>query len=119
MSSRGKVTIITGASSGFGRDTALLAAQRGYHVVAAARRVERLEALVREIKTQGGTAVAVPCDVTKSDDLQQLVDRALEEYGRIDVLVNNAGVPLTKGFIESSVDDRVVNGKPMCSASWS
>ncbi len=105
MSSHGKVTVITGASSGFGREAALLAAKRGYRVVAAARRVERLEELVREIEAQGGTAVAMPCDVTKSEDLQRVVDRALAEYGRIDVLVNNAGVPLSQGFIDAPVDD--------------
>lgn len=105
MASEGKVTIITGASSGFGRDTALLAAQRGYRVVAAARREDRLNDLVREIEAAGGVALAVPCDVTKPDDLQRLVDQALAEYGRIDVLVNNAGVPLKKNFIDSSVDD--------------
>jgi short-subunit dehydrogenase len=105
MAPHGKVAIITGASSGFGREAALLAAKRGYRVVAAARRVERLEELVREIMSQGGTAVAVPCDVTKSEDLQHVVDRALAEYGRIDVLVNNAGVPLSKGFIDASIDD--------------
>ena len=105
MSSQGKVAIITGASSGFGRDAALLAAQRGYRVVVAARREERLNELVHEITGQGDTALAVPCDVTKSDDLQQLVDQTLQHFGQIDVLVNNAGVPLSKGFIDSSVDD--------------
>ncbi len=105
MAPSGKVAIITGASSGFGRDAALLAAQRGYRVVVAARREEKLNTLVQEIFQQGGTALAVPCDVTKSADLQRLVDQALEHYGRIDVLVNNAGVPLKTGFIDTPVDD--------------
>jgi short-subunit dehydrogenase len=82
-----------------------LAAQRGYRVVVAARREDKLNALVQEIAQQGGAALAVPCDVTKSDDLQRLVDQALEHFGRIDVLVNNAGVPLSKGFIDSSLDE--------------
>lgn len=105
MASHGKVAIITGASSGFGRDAASLAAQRGYRVVVAARREEKLNTLVQEIEAAGGTALAVPCDVNKSADLQRLVDQTLTEYGRIDVLVNNAGVPLSKNFIDSSVDE--------------
>jgi short-subunit dehydrogenase len=64
-----------------------------------------LNELVDEITAQGGTALAVPCDITKPEDLQRLVDNALQEYGRIDVLVNNAGVPLPGGFIDSSLDD--------------
>ncbi len=65
MSPQGKVAIITGASSGFGREAALLAAKRGYRVVAAARLVERLEALVREITSQGGTAASTMATTPK------------------------------------------------------
>lgn len=105
MATDGKVVIITGASSGFGREAAEIAARRGYRVVAAARRVERLNNVVEQIRSEGGDAIAVPCDVTKSDDLQRLVDAGLEQYGRIDILVNNAGVPLDKGFIDAPVED--------------
>lgn len=105
MSSNGKVVVVTGASSGIGREVALIAAQRGYRVVAGARRVERLNELIEEIVMQGGDAVAVPCDVTKSEDLQRLVDTAVQRYRRIDVLVNNAGVPLKQGFIDASPED--------------
>ncbi|MBC8161243.1 MAG: SDR family NAD(P)-dependent oxidoreductase, partial [Roseiflexaceae bacterium] len=94
MDTHGKVMIITGASSGFGRIAAQLAAEQGYRVVVAARRAERLEELVAEIEQHGGAALAVPCDVTIDADQQRLIDTTLERFGQIDVLVNNAGVPL-------------------------
>lgn len=105
MQSNTKVMIITGASSGFGRIAAAMAAAQGYRVVVAARRAERLNELVGEIERSGGVALAVPCDVTKDTDQQNLVDTALERFGRIDVLVNNAGVPLDANFTDSSVEE--------------
>ena len=100
-----KVMVITGASSGFGRIAAVMAAQQGYRVVVAARRAERLHDLVAEIERNGGAALAVPCDVTKDADQQNLVDTTLAHFGRLDVLVNNAGVPLDSGFVDSSVEE--------------
>lgn len=82
----GKVVIVTGASSGVGEAAARLFAARGANVVLAARTVSKLDALAKEI---GGLAVAT--DVTSVDDLRALVDRTLEAYGKLDVLVNNAG----------------------------
>lgn len=105
MITPGNVMIITGASSGFGRLTALMAVEKGYRLVVAARRTERLDELVAEIERRGGTALAIPCDVTKEADQQRLIDRTLQQFGRIDVLVNNAGVPLQQSFVESSVAD--------------
>lgn len=99
-----KVMVITGASSGFGRELALLAAQAGYRVVVTARRAERLEELVAQIEAAGGAALAVPGDVTSDADQQRLIDAALERYGRIDVLVNNAGIPLQGGFAAEPAD---------------
>jgi NADP-dependent 3-hydroxy acid dehydrogenase YdfG len=88
----GKVVIITGASSGMGHAAARHLAVQGASVVVAARRAERIDALVTEITRAGGQAVAVRADVTKREDMQQLADIAVEKFGRIDVLVNNAGV---------------------------
>ncbi|WP_042162028.1 SDR family oxidoreductase [Paenibacillus gorillae] len=87
-----KVVIITGASSGIGEATAKLLAQRGAKVVLAARREERLQAVVKEIEQEGGTAVYMKADVVSSDDMQKLAQFTLSQYGRIDVLVNNAGI---------------------------
>ncbi|MBW4697615.1 MAG: SDR family oxidoreductase [Aphanocapsa lilacina HA4352-LM1] len=89
---KGKVVVITGASSGIGEATARLLAEGGAHVVAGARRVERLEKLVAGIADKGGSARLRAVDVTSRADTQALVDFARAEFGRVDVLINNAGV---------------------------
>lgn len=89
---KSKVIIITGASSGIGEATAKLLAQKGAKLVLAARREERLKAIVEEIKLEGGEVVYIQADVISSEDLQKVAQLALKQYGRIDVLVNNAGV---------------------------
>lgn len=88
----GKVVAITGASSGIGEATALLLAARGARLVLAARRGDRLEALAARAASLGGEAVHVVADVRRRDDLTALVDFALARYGRLDVLVGNAGI---------------------------
>ncbi|WP_336980591.1 SDR family oxidoreductase [Brevundimonas nasdae] len=88
----GKTIVITGASSGMGAAAARHLAAKGAAVVLGARRTDRIEALVAEITAAGGKAIALATDVTKRDDLQRLVSAAVETYGRIDVLLNNAGV---------------------------
>ncbi|HHX65460.1 MAG TPA: SDR family oxidoreductase, partial [Chloroflexi bacterium] len=86
-----RVVIITGASSGIGRATALALAREGAHVTLAARNIEALERVAVEIQELGGKALAVPCDVSHRDQIETLVERTLTEWGRIDVLVANAG----------------------------
>jgi len=101
----GAVCIVTGASSGIGAATARLLTGRGARVVLAARRAERLEALSTELPG----SLAVPTDVTVPGDLRRLVSRALDTYGRIDVLVNNAGQGLHVPLLElDPVDLRAV-----------
>ncbi|MDQ4126731.1 MAG: SDR family NAD(P)-dependent oxidoreductase [Actinomycetota bacterium] len=90
----GKVAVITGASSGIGEATVRSLAAEGAAVVAGARRKERLDGLVEEVKQGGGRAIAVECDVTEEEQAHDLVRRAVEEFGSIDILVNNAGVML-------------------------
>ncbi len=84
--------LITGASQGIGKATALLFARNGYNVVLAARQPERLEALAHELRTFNHSAIAVPTDVRDPAQVENLVQRAIAEYGSIDVLVNNAGI---------------------------
>lgn len=86
------VAIITGASSGIGEATAHALAAEGYRVVLAARREDRLETLKTEIEGNGGTALVVETDVTERAACQALADKTLDAFGRIDVLVNNAGL---------------------------
>ncbi|ERI51702.1 oxidoreductase [Pseudomonas sp. EGD-AK9] len=88
----GKVVVITGASSGLGEATARHLSQLGAKLVLAARRQERLEQLVSELVAAGGEAVAYPTDVTRADEVKALIQGALDTFGRIDVLVNNAGL---------------------------
>lgn len=87
-----KVIIITGASSGMGEAAARHLAKKGAKVVLAARRSSRIDALAKEINEQGGTAMSIATDVTREDDVKKLVDTTVSQWGRIDVLINNAGV---------------------------
>ncbi|MGY4691543.1 SDR family oxidoreductase [Salibacterium sp. K-3] len=87
-----KVVLMTGASSGIGEGTAKELADNGAKLVLAARREERLQELTEEIKQSGGDAVYKVTDVTSREQLQELAQTALDQYGRIDVLVNNAGL---------------------------
>ena len=106
-----QVIVITGASSGIGLVTAAEAASRGARVVLAARNERDLARAVEEIRRDGGDAIAVVTDVTNYDEVQALAARAVEEYGRIDTWVNNAGVSLYGTFKEVSLEDfkQVVN----------
>ena len=106
-----KTAIITGASSGIGQATAKELAARGYHVLLAARREERLEELKKEIEAAGGTADYQVTDVTSADEMKALADAAIEKYGKIDVLVNNAGLMPLSFMNKLKVDewDRMVD----------
>lgn len=88
----GKIVVITGASSGLGEATARHLSALGATVVLGARRVERIDALAAELVTAGGIALAVATDVTDSAQVQRLVDTAIGTYGRLDVIINNAGL---------------------------
>jgi NADP-dependent 3-hydroxy acid dehydrogenase YdfG len=93
----GKVVVITGASSGIGEATARLLAEKGAHVVLGARRTDRLETLCAALAESGASAVYKAVDVTVRDDVQALIDFAVDQHGRVDVIINNAGVmPLSK-----------------------
>jgi clavulanate-9-aldehyde reductase len=98
---REQVVAVTGASSGIGEATALACARAGASVALAARRVDRIEALADRITADGGRAIAVPTDVGEEGQARAFVERAHAELGRLDVLVNNAGVMLL-GPIENA-----------------
>jgi short-subunit dehydrogenase len=99
----GATVIVTGASAGIGRETALAFARAGSNVVLAARRQDRLEALALQIERIGVQALVVPADVGRSEDVERMVRRAIERFGRIDVLVNNAGFGFS-GTIEETTE---------------
>jgi NADP-dependent 3-hydroxy acid dehydrogenase YdfG len=96
------IAIVTGASSGIGAATARRLANEGFHVVAAARRVERLQAVVAEIKAAGGTATAIGCDVTDDDSVAALAETVSDLPGPVTLLVNNAGGAIGMDPIESA-----------------
>jgi NADP-dependent 3-hydroxy acid dehydrogenase YdfG len=100
-----KVIVITGASSGMGEAAARRLAAEGARVVLGARRTDRLEALAAEIDEEGGEALAVTTDVSDRDQVAHLVDTAVGTYGRIDVLINNAGVMPLSPFDRLKVDE--------------
>src|SRR4051812_27779142 len=87
-----KVVVITGASSGLGEAAARLLAAEDAKVVLGARRIDRLEILAGELTAMGGQAIALATDVAKRDDVKKLVDSAVQKFGRIDVILNNAGL---------------------------
>jgi len=101
----GKVVAITGASSGMGKAIAIELAEKGAKVVLGARRTERLQELVEEIKNKGGEATFMTIDVKNKADLVQLVNKAVEQYGKLDVIVNNAGISQL-----SRIDDQDIEG---------
>ncbi|HEX2561671.1 SDR family oxidoreductase [Phenylobacterium sp.] len=100
-----KVVLVTGASSGIGEATARELAAAGAIVVIGARRVERLEALKREIEAAGGTAMAKGLDVTSREDVKAFVKAARERFGQVDVIVNNAGVMPLSPLAALKVDE--------------
>ena len=101
----GKVVVITGASSGLGESTARHLSELGATVVLGARRVDRIDALARELTANGQPALAVQTDVTDRTQVQRLVDAAIAKFGRIDVMINNAGLMPHSPLERLKVDD--------------
>ena len=96
-----KVAIITGATSGIGKATALLFAEEGADVVITGRRAELGQRVENEIREQGGAALFVEADHSQADDCSRVVERTLAEFGRVDILFNNAGI-VTSGTAETT-----------------
>ena len=92
MKLKNKTAIITGASSGIGEATAKALSKEGAKIILAARRFDRLQVIKSEIEKSGGKAIAVQTDVAKRDEVENLANVALKEFGRIDILINNAGL---------------------------
>jgi short-subunit dehydrogenase len=97
---RSRIFVITGASEGIGAELALALARRGHSLVLAARSEDRLREVAARCQRSGAKAIALQADVTVEDDCRRLVERALEAFGRIDVLVNNAGLSMHASFDE-------------------
>ena len=103
-----RVAIVTGASSGMGREIARLFAEEGASIVAIARHKEKLQGAINEITAKGGKAIAVSGDVSKEADIQNAVKAALDTYGRLDIVINNAGL-MDKMAPVGDMDDETWN----------
>ncbi len=101
----GTVALVTGASSGIGAATARRLGATGAAVALAARREDRLEALAAEIVDAGGTALVIECDVTKQEEASEAVERTVSQLGRLDTLVNNAGVMLLGPAVDAPLSE--------------
>ena len=108
---KGKVAVVTGASSGFGEETALVLGEHGADIVAAARRMDRLADLEKRIQAKGVQVLTVKCDVQQEADCKNLIDQAMKRFGRIDILINNAGVMLLGPIDGADTEDwrRMIN----------
>ncbi len=105
MRLKDKITLITGASRGIGRASALALAAEGAVIVGTARTKKDLDAMVAEVKQAGGRAEALTCDVTRSADVARCVKQTIDAHGRIDILVNNAGIGGYRPFLEWTEED--------------
>jgi NAD(P)-dependent dehydrogenase (short-subunit alcohol dehydrogenase family) len=101
---RGQTVVITGATSGIGLETARAFARAGAKVVVAGRREERLDELVEEIAGRSGEALAVRTDVAEQSQVERLIEKSVKRFGRVDTLVNNAGVGIAARFEEQSIE---------------
>lgn len=101
----GKVAVVTGASGGLGADAALAYAQNGADVALLARRKDRLEALAKEIESTGRKALAVQCDVANEASVENAIEEVINYFGKIDILLNNAGVAIRGGVCDLCVED--------------
>ncbi len=101
----GKVVVITGASSGLGEATARLLSSQGATVVLGARRLDRIKSLADELIRKGGKALAIQTDVTQVDQVKRLVESAAQTFGRIDVMINNAGLMPHSPLERLKIDD--------------
>lgn len=106
-----KVVVITGSSSGLGEATARYLSERGAKIVLGARRKDRLDVIVKDITAYNGQAIAVKTDVTVRDDVEALVTAAIEKFGKVDVLINNAGIMSLSSINQLKIDewDRMID----------
>jgi len=105
MKLKDKVAIITGGAEGIGKATAIEFVKEGAKVVVADANLELAEKTVEELKRLGGEAIAVKVDVSNPDDVNAMVSKTLERFGRIDILFNNAGISIQKSLLEMTLED--------------
>ncbi len=112
MRLEGKIAIITGAGSGVGRATSVLFAREGAKVIAAGRTLSKCEETARLVQQEGGECLPVRCDVAVSEDVQAMIDAAVDGFGALHVIVNNAGIGYSAEFADPPVSMQDVVGTP-------
>jgi short-subunit dehydrogenase len=105
IDSKKNIVWVTGATEGIGRAIAVEFAKAGHTVICSARRKAKLKSVTDYINKNGGNALGIKCDISKESDVKRTVKQILKEYGRIDALINNAGVTEFKSFMDSSIKD--------------
>lgn len=100
----GKIAVVTGASSGLGKDAAIAYAKEGANVCLLARRVDKIEGIAKEIEELGVQAIALKCDVTNEEEVKDAVEKIVDKFGRIDILLNNAGIAV-RGGVETLTEE--------------
>lgn len=101
-----KTALVTGSGRGIGRETSILLAEKGLNIVICSRSQKEIDSVVREIKSIGNSQViGLKCDVSISDQVNELVNEALNRFGRIDILINNAGISYVKKLIDTSEEE--------------
>lgn len=105
MKLKDKVAIVTGGGRGIGRAIALLYADHGAKVAVSARSSDQVEQVVEEIKSAGGEAIGMTCDVAVEEDCKKMVERTVEEFGGVDILVNNAGITMSVPLVVSDSEE--------------
>ncbi len=111
MSDKAKIALVTGSSRGIGKAIATSLAKENYSIVVNSRTLEHAENVVKEIRSIGKKAIAVAGDISQEEDCKNLIDAAIREFGRLDLLVNNAGIQMATSFTEMSTKewDKVIN----------
>jgi len=111
MDLKGKIVIVTGAGKGIGRETALSLAREGCRVVLVSRTEDELEKVKKEIEEIGGKALMVAVDISKKQNIDRILELTLKEFGRVDILINNAGIHIASPFLEVTEEewDKVIN----------
>ncbi|HSQ12907.1 MAG TPA: SDR family NAD(P)-dependent oxidoreductase, partial [Candidatus Deferrimicrobium sp.] len=104
MDHKNQVVVITGASNGIGKQLALDLAARGAVVVGCGRSIARLKETLKEVRRTSPSSIMIGCDVSDAEQVQGMIAKIIADYGKIDVLVNNAGIGMRKPFVETAVE---------------
>ncbi len=102
---KNRVALVTGASRGIGRGISLMLADSGVHVILTARSMDKLQKVKEEITSRGGNATVIPADIAKEQDIKTLFKIIMDKFGRLDIVINNAGIGIWGNLVDFSIED--------------